>query len=86
MSDFGLNKHMVCWFCDQHAITRNPDGLQVCGKHKEEVFADGCPFCKQPLEVINSPKGEYFKCYSCNVNFSQYKLRKFKKEFNKNEK
>ncbi len=75
----------VCWFCDQAATIRNPQGIPVCRHHKDEDFDEPCPYCKDFLEVKNGKFGEYFYCINCNKNFSMYKLKKILTEVKNHE-
>ena len=56
-----------CPFCSGAAITKNPQGIPVCLKHKLEELLDLKCKCGEFLDIKISKYGPFFVCLNCGI-------------------
>lgn len=56
-----------CPFCDGAAITKNPQKIPVCVRHKDELLQDLLCSCGEYLDVKMGKYGPFFSCFNCNI-------------------
>ncbi|MFP4568165.1 MAG: hypothetical protein ACLFN8_04420 [Candidatus Woesearchaeota archaeon] len=64
---YGEYKVSKCPFCYGAAITKNPQNVPVCTRHKEEELQDLKCKCGEYLDVAIGRYGPFFKCYNCGI-------------------
>ena len=77
---YGQYKEEKCPFCDDRAIAKNKQGLNVCTKHKDEEIPDIKCVCGSYLELRTGKYGPYFNCINCgNLNLKKgLEMKEFK--------
>lgn len=61
------HKVSKCPFCNGAAITKNPQKIPVCARHKEEELKDLKCNCGEYLDIMIGKYGPFFKCFNCNI-------------------
>lgn len=56
-----------CPFCNGAAITKNPQKIPVCMKHKNEELVDLRCKCGEFLDIKLGKFGPFFVCINCNI-------------------
>lgn len=70
----------ICILCNINPIiTRNKQGIHCCKKCKDSNITLKCEYCGNELECKDGKYGQYYYCWKCNINWSKYKLLKWKK-------
>jgi len=67
-----------CYFCNELATTFNIDKVEVCRKCKQKFTLEKCPACNDELVATGGKFGAYFKCWTCNKNWSKRNIQRFK--------
>lgn len=61
------HKVSKCPFCNSPAIIKNPQGIPVCTRHKNEELQDLKCKCGAYLDVKMGRYGPFFTCINCNI-------------------
>lgn len=70
--EFGNYTVYSCPFCSKTATIKNPQGVPVCVKHKEETLNELKCVCGETLEILEGKWGPYFRCFRCgNLSFNK---------------
>ena len=69
---YGEYRREECPFCGKQSITKNPQGVPVCLKHKERLLDGLKCVCGEWLDLRQGKWGPYFFCNKCgNINFKR---------------
>ncbi len=62
---YGQSKTPHCPFCQLPAHNKNPQGIPVCLKHKEEELGNLQCLCGEYLDLKDGKYGPFFLCIRC---------------------